>query len=195
MTGGPRGWVVAFAVAVLVAGLVAVGLAQTPRTGDRGTPPPRAVGDRARDAAPPAIRALYRRPGALLRLDRAAFASQLRRLRGRPVVLNRWASWCEPCRREFPLLARASVRHAGRVAFLGLGVRDDAAALERFAREHPTVYPHVFDPRDRLGRSVGAGGTLPSTVVLDATGRAVAERTGELTSDADVDALLRPFLR
>jgi thiol-disulfide isomerase/thioredoxin len=109
-------------------------------------------------------------------LDGAQLA--LGSLRGEVVVLNVWASWCEPCRNESPLLARVSAATSSSgVRFVGIDEQDQAAAARAFSASAGTTYPHLLDADGALLRSlrlVPSSG-IPSTLVLDRTG-AVAVR-------------------
>lgn len=105
-------------------------------------------------------------PGADVELGRTLHA-----LRGRPVVVNVWASWCEPCRSEFELLRRVNSRYAGRVAFVGLDAGDDRAAAAAFLSGHHTPYPHISDPKGKAALAIGAGRSMPTTVFYDADGQ------------------------
>lgn len=116
------------------------------------------------------------------------------RLQGVPVVVNQWASWCPPCRSEFPFFAELAQRHDRRVAFLGLNSRDDRGQAEAFLREHPVGYPSIFDEDAGQARSIGAGTGWPTTVFFDASGDAVLIRRGAYLDaeqlQADVDRYL-----
>jgi cytochrome c biogenesis protein CcmG, thiol:disulfide interchange protein DsbE len=101
-------------------------------------------------------------------------------LRGRVVVLNFWASWCEPCRFEAPLLERTQrelERH--RATVLGVTYRDTSSDSQDFVRRYHLTFPEV---RDGDGGFAGAYGTnqLPETFVIDRSGRVVAISRGEV---------------
>ena len=77
--------------------------------------------------------------------------ARLHSLRGRPVVLNAWASWCPPCREELPLFANASARFGRRITFLGADVEDSAANARRLLAEIPLGYPSYATSLAALG--------------------------------------------
>jgi thiol-disulfide isomerase/thioredoxin len=110
----------------------------------------------------------------------------LRSLRGRPAVVNAWASWCPPCRAEFPILASVAAQYRGRVAFRGLDVSDGAGAARRFLAAHPLGYPSYRDDGGRLAQSLAPLQGLPTTYFLDARGRVTYVHTGPYTSAADL---------
>jgi cytochrome c biogenesis protein CcmG/thiol:disulfide interchange protein DsbE len=107
----------------------------------------------------------------------------LERLRGRPVVVNFWASWCDPCRREAPLLAAAARADRGRVAFVGVNVHDFRSSARAFLRRHPFPYVAVASSGDRLVSAYGLT-NLPETFYVDASGRIVARTVGQLSRAA-----------
>jgi cytochrome c biogenesis protein CcmG, thiol:disulfide interchange protein DsbE len=100
-------------------------------------------------------------------------------LRGRPVVLNFWASWCPPCLAEMPEFQRVHRRLGDRVAFLGVNQRDQLQAAEQLARSTGVTYPLAVDP---AGRSFDAFGGLgmPTTVLIRADGTVADIFAGQL---------------
>jgi cytochrome c biogenesis protein CcmG/thiol:disulfide interchange protein DsbE len=101
-------------------------------------------------------------------------------LRGRPVVINFWASWCIPCRDEAPILNASARAHTGDVVFLGIDVqdlRDDALA---FSREFNTPYVSVQDRGNRAYEDYGLSG-VPETYYIDRRGRIVAHSPGAVS--------------
>lgn len=109
---------------------------------------------------------------------RAAFDRRMEALRGHPVVVNQWASWCTTCRVEFPYFKAATERFADRVAFLGLDSRDDRGAAEAFQAEVPAGFPSVFDEDASVARDLGGGTSWPTTFFFDAEGELVHVRLG-----------------
>lgn len=106
------------------------------------------------------------------RLTLAAF-------RGRPVIVNFWASWCTPCRKEMPLI-EATYRHlSSRIAFVGIDSNDTRSAAVAFAHEVGVSYPLAYDPGGSVASGYGLLG-LPTTVFVDANGRIVGRELGQL---------------
>lgn len=184
------------AAALLVAVVVVVGLAQSEPASKtpRGTPPSAVAVQSAAARAPAPLRRLYRQHGQLLHLNGDAFVAKMKALEGHVVLINKWASWCAPCRREFTLLRRAAARYGDRVAFLGLNAADKAQNARRFLKTNPTIYPHVQDPDEQIAGAFQAGGVFPQTILVDATGDVTAIKAGEFATDRQVDQFLRPHL-
>ncbi len=107
---------------------------------------------------------------------------ELRELRGHPVVLNFWASWCIPCRQEAPLLHAGALRHRGQVAFVGVDVKDLTGDARDFARKYKINYVSARDGSgDRTWNNYGLTG-VPETYFLDANGKIVSHIPGEVTA-------------
>jgi peroxiredoxin len=120
------------------------------------------------------------------RLDLAA-------LRGRPLVVNFWATWCEPCVREFPLLRRAAADHRGdRLAVVGVLTNDRPDPARAFARRHGATWPMALDPAASTAATWGAVG-LPHTFFVHSDGTLSTHQLGELTR-ASLDRQLRRLL-
>ncbi len=101
----------------------------------------------------------------LAEVDVATFEGILVGLRGKPVVVNLWASWCGPCESEAPLLERAWAADNGRTTFLGVDTKDGATAAARFIGRHGLNYPNVSDPSGEVARALGSRG-LPTTYIF-----------------------------
>ena len=110
-----------------------------------------------------------------------------------PVLLNIWASWCVPCRREMPVLQAGHEEYGDRVSFIGVNHQDQRDAALEFLEETGVTYRSGFDPRGSTARAYGAFG-LPTTYFITASGRIVATKTGELT-DAELSAELDRLLQ
>ena len=104
-------------------------------------------------------------------------------LRGRPVVVNVWASWCAPCRAEARLLERAADEYQGSVQFLGVATRDRETDAEAFMVRYDVSYPNLFDADGSIRQFLGLRG-LPTTYVFDRDGRLVGEVVGGVTEQS-----------
>lgn len=138
--------------------------------------------------APKPLAALYARPNELLGGGADAFQKQIADLHGYPVVVNQWASWCGPCRFEFPLFQRLSAKLGKRVAFLGVDSQDSDAAARTFLGEAPVPYPSYTDPDQDIGKLLKATLGLPDTAFYDSRGRLVFTKQGPYSDQAELRA-------
>lgn len=109
---------------------------------------------------------------------------------GKPLVLNFWARWCPPCRAEIPELNEFSKQYAGKIAVVGIGIEDDAAAVKAFASDFPIRYPVFLSGPNgpQMMRMLGnPRGGLPYTMFIDRHGRVVGQKLG-LLRQRDLDA-------
>ena len=115
-------------------------------------------------------------------------------LRGRPVVVNFWATWCPPCVREFPLLRAAAAAHrADRLAVVGVLTGDRPGPARDFVRAHHATWPVALDPEATTATAWGAVG-LPHTWFVRPDGTLASHQLGELTQ-ASLDRQLAEILR
>ncbi len=113
-------------------------------------------------------------------------------LRGKWVLVNLWASWCEPCRDEAPALQRLSERHAGELVVLGVDTNDLSSDALEFAREYGIDYPLLHDGEGLLKKAVGATG-LPESYLVDPAGTVALRAIGAVDAAylrREVDPLL-----
>jgi cytochrome c biogenesis protein CcmG/thiol:disulfide interchange protein DsbE len=120
-------------------------------------------------------------PGFMLRRLGSGGPVSLASLRGRPVVLNFWASWCVPCKAEAKALEAAWTRYRRRVAFVGVDFHDLAPDARRFVAAHGLSFPML---QDGSGKVTGAYGItqVPETYIVSREGRVVAHIAGPITA-------------
>lgn len=113
-------------------------------------------------------------------------------LRGRPLVLNVWASWCVPCRKEMPAFQSVYQRARGVVGFLGVDYLDEEAAARRLAADTGVTYPLAADPKGTEVAKLGVT-ALPTTLFFSAEGVLRGRRFGELDAER-LRAAIRSYL-
>jgi cytochrome c biogenesis protein CcmG, thiol:disulfide interchange protein DsbE len=113
-------------------------------------------------------------------------------LRGRPLVLNVWASWCIPCRKEMPAFQSVYLRARGAVGFLGVDYLDEVDAARRLAADTGVTYPLAADPKGTEVAKLGVT-ALPTTLFFSADGVLRGRRFGELDADR-LRAAIRSYL-
>lgn len=117
--------------------------------------------------SPAPLTTLHGQADELLDGGAAALRERLHALKGYPVVINKWASWCEPCRAEFPIFEHASANLGRHVAFIGLDSGDAGRANAlAFLRSHPVSYPSYYDPSGALGEQLTFSSFTPVTVFI-----------------------------
>jgi cytochrome c biogenesis protein CcmG, thiol:disulfide interchange protein DsbE len=128
----------------------------------------------------------------LASLSPSGRALSLGSFRGRPLVINFWASWCIPCRTEMPLLEKAYRSEAGKVQFLGIDSNDTANAARSFVRQVGVTYPVVSDGSGGEATQYGLFG-LPTTVLISPSGKIVGRVIGQLHASTLQAALKEAF--
>jgi len=181
---------VSFAIVALFLALLLTACGSDASNGEGGTPPD--YSKLSKDS-PPALAALYQQGNKLLDGGQEAFDSQIGELKGHPVVVNAWASWCGPCRAEFPHLQDAAAAMGTKVAFLGINPNDDADAARTFLRENPVPYPTFSDPDEKIYTDINGSPGLPATAFFDADGNLVYTKHGQYTSQEDLEADVKTY--
>jgi cytochrome c biogenesis protein CcmG/thiol:disulfide interchange protein DsbE len=116
----------------------------------------------------------------------------LEALRGKPVLLNFWATWCQPCIVEHPVLQAGARRYRDRVHFLGVIYQDETDAIRRFIRQRGSWGRSLVDPDVKVGIAYGVYGA-PETFFIDSSGIVVEKVTGPV-SPARLDQILGALL-
>ncbi len=153
--------------------------------GDSSSPPPDYATLLAGSPAP--LAALHKQENELLPGGVDAYDKRLEELRGYPVVANVWASWCGPCRLEFPVLQKLAARYGKRVAFVGVNSEDDSDAAETYLEATPVPYPSYSDGDAAIRDSVGGKG-LPNTAFYDREGRLCFLKIGQYANTDELEA-------
>jgi thiol-disulfide isomerase/thioredoxin len=186
-------WLAALAlVAVLVIGIVQAGGGESENTDEKA--PALSEMQRQLSGAPAPLSALHARGGSLeTGGGERAYRRELDSLKGYPVVVNAWGSWCGPCRVEFPLFARVSTKLGKRVGFLGLNVNDNNDAARKWLKQRPVPYPSFEDGNSRIVQQEGAIGGVPVTIFYDSSGKRVFTHQGQYRSDKDLIADIKRY--
>ena len=173
--------VTVLAAGVALLALLIMGLVQL--AGSRSNSPPGAGAGtaatpltlaqmRERLAGSPApLAALHAQAGELLPGGSRALRARLAVLRGHPVVINKWASWCGPCRSELVAFQRASIAQGREVAYIGIDSGDTSRSDSlAFMHSLPVSYPSYYDQSGQLGAAVTDSTFTPVTVIYDRRG-------------------------
>jgi cytochrome c biogenesis protein CcmG/thiol:disulfide interchange protein DsbE len=187
---------IGFLAALLASlGVIAAGCGDDDDAG-AGNPGSRATDYEAALAdAPGPLADLYASGDELLDGGIEAFEAQLAQLEGHPVVVNKWASWCGPCRFEFPFFQSQAATRGKRIAFLGVNSEDSDDAARTFLEELPLPYPSFVDGDSEIARSIDAEREFPATVFFDSRGERVYVHRGGYASEEDLAAEIERYAR
>jgi cytochrome c biogenesis protein CcmG, thiol:disulfide interchange protein DsbE len=126
------------------------------------------------------------------RLDTGATVS-LSDFKGKPIVMNFWATWCAPCKYEIPVLEYVSRQYADRVVFLGVVFEDTEQNTKRFVVENNWSYTQLFDPKSTIAVDYGVSG-VPETYFISREGVIVSKTTSPFSDPRELIALMKPIL-
>ena len=184
---------------VILTAVLVVGLSQAGGDGDEQGARPAAPFDleaaRERlDGSPPPLAALHEQSAELLEGGVPAFERRLAALKGTPVVINKWASWCGPCRSEFPVFQQVATKRGREIAFLGLNSGDSTRPARDFLARYPIPFPSYVDPDEKIARTVKAPANYPITVFIDARGKTAFIHQGPYETEQDLEADVDRYL-
>ncbi|MDP9133276.1 MAG: TlpA family protein disulfide reductase [Actinomycetota bacterium] len=175
-----------------LAAVLVVGLTQAGGEGPKQRAFDLADARRELAGAPAPLASLHEQSAELLGGGRSAFRKRLAGLEGYPVVVNKWASWCAPCRTEFPIFQSQAVVQGKKVAFIGLNSGDSRDPARRFLRGAPLPFPSYLDPDEDIAKTIKAPANYPVTVFFDRRGKLAYVHQGGYRRESDlVDDMAR----
>jgi len=178
----------ALALATLLAAFAIAGCGGS----DNGNPDSRLTLDQAKEpisGAPPQLAGIRAQANQLLDGGKDAFDARLEQLRGMPVVVNKWASWCGPCRFEFPWFQSLGEKRGAQIAFLGVNSNDSSGSAETFLSELPLPYPSYSDPDLDIAQELGGPPqAFPTTSFYDRSGKLIYTHPGQYLDESDLVA-------
>jgi cytochrome c biogenesis protein CcmG/thiol:disulfide interchange protein DsbE len=143
--------------------------------------------------SPAALASLHEQGCDLLGGGPAAYRQRLAALKGHPVVVNQWASWCGPCRAEFPHFQRLGRSLGKRVAFMGVDSMDNDGDATAFLKQYPVPYPSYKDGDGKVSQVFNGVGPLPKTVFYDAAGKLQYVHVGQYRDEASLRRDIRRY--
>ena len=126
---------------------------------------------------------------------RDAFERAIERERGTPIVVNKWASWCGPCRLEFPFFRNQAEKRKGEVLFIGVNSNDNRGDAEEFLKEEPVPFKHFEDPKLEIAAAFNAVQAFPSTAFYDSKGKLAFVHQGGYSKENDLAEDIERYAR
>lgn len=178
--------------------VLAIGLLQL-NTQSKSTTPPskltRAQMQARLNASPPRLAALHSQASDLLDGGEQALRARLAALKGYPVVINTWASWCTGCHAEIGAFQHASVSLGDKVAFIGIDSEDTSRSdAVKMLRALPLSYPSYYDPSGHLGKAITDSSFLPVTVFYNSEGQVAYIRQGAYPTSAKLERDIKLYV-
>ncbi len=150
---------------------------------------------RALAGSPAPLAAVHRQANELLDGGVGAFEERLRELKGHPVVVNKWAAWCGPCRDELPYFQRQALEHGKRVAFLGVDAQDNDGDARELLDRFPVTYPSYRDPSLKVSAVFNGVAATPATAFYDSKGELAYLKQGVYLSERDLAEDIQRYAR
>jgi cytochrome c biogenesis protein CcmG, thiol:disulfide interchange protein DsbE len=125
---------------------------------------------------------------------RDAFEARIDKAR-KPVVVNKWASWCGPCRLEFPFFREQARKRKGEVVFLGVNSQDHRGDAEEFLKEEPVPFKHFEDPKLEIAAAFNAVQAFPATAFYDSKGELAFVHQGPYRTEKELAAAIDRYAR
>jgi thiol-disulfide isomerase/thioredoxin len=175
--------------------VVVIGLTQAGgQTSSDGTDFDLPAAKRTLATAPAPLNGLYSQANELIGGGKDAFDARIAALKGTPLVINKWASWCGPCQAEFPVFQAATLAHGKEVGFIGLNSQDADPKARRFLSSRPLPFPSYTDPKSEVAyaREIAAG--FPMTMFIDRNGKTAYTHTGPYTSESQLSEDIQRYL-
>jgi cytochrome c biogenesis protein CcmG/thiol:disulfide interchange protein DsbE len=182
-------------ICAVVAAVVVLAITRGGSSTPKSAAPSSAAVQKALANSPPPLASLHDQGSELLSGGKSAFSQRLTALRGHPVVVNKWAAWCGPCRQEFPWLQQLSVKFGTRVAFIGVDSNDVSSDAKRFLKQLPVSYPSYEDPDLKIAASMNAVGAFPTTIFYNSQGKLVATHIGAYQKRAQMQQDIARYAR
>jgi thiol-disulfide isomerase/thioredoxin len=148
----------------------------------------------------PALQGLREQANELIEGGPEDFEARIDELRGTPIVVNAWASWCGPCRTEFPFFQSQAIERQDSVAFIGLNVADGPDTAKTFLAQLPLPFPSYLDPGSGVGdakiaASLAVGPGLPNTIFIDESGEVAYHWRGSYEDEAQLSDQIDTYLK
>jgi cytochrome c biogenesis protein CcmG, thiol:disulfide interchange protein DsbE len=160
----------------------------------RSAGPSRRAIEAAFHGSPAPLAALHHQANRLLGGGVSGFRARMQSLRGHPLIVNLWASWCVPCQTEFPIYQKVAVRYGSKVAFLGLDVHDTESHASAWLKRYPVTYPSYLDPDRAIETSLRTIEGTPQTFFFNAQGREEYDHGGPYTNVRSLERDIRTYL-